>query len=145
MEKDKIRQDICNVSCNIKSLREKVISIQRARVIKRGNKKTMQKYIIYFLFFFLMLKAPVLAEELVNKQTRGGSKEVDRPGGETSSRYLPGEEVVRGGKRMRVWSTEGPVKVSNAPSPGTAAGDASNQPSKIGSKIGVILDSRLGS
>lgn len=37
---------------------------------------------------------------------------------ETTRRYLPGEEVVTPtGKKVKVWSTEGPVSVSPAPEP----------------------------
>ncbi len=37
---------------------------------------------------------------------------------ETTRRYLPGEEVVTPtGKKLKVWSTEGPVSVSKTPEP----------------------------
>lgn len=49
----------------------------------------------------------------------GQGAAVESPGGSTIKRdYLPGEEVTTAsGKKLKVWSTRGPVEVSQAPEP----------------------------
>lgn len=68
----------------------------------------------------LLILAVLLTVELLYLNEACG----ESPGAKASSNYqktdqfLPGEEVVTPtGKKMKVWSTEGPVKVARPPEP----------------------------
>ena len=49
---------------------------------------------------------------------------------------LPGEEIVRDGKSMKVWSSSGPVVVADAPDPSHTPGQ------QLPAGVGVIVDQR---
>jgi len=55
---------------------------------------------------------------------------------------LPGEILNDSGTKMKVWSTSGPVPVSNAPEPWKENNNSLSQPNIPGKDISVIVDQR---
>lgn len=53
---------------------------------------------------------------------------------------IPGEEITRGGKKYKVWSTSGPVPVSRPPEPWKSSNNEALGEVKGG--VGVVLDQR---
>lgn len=65
----------------------------------------------------------------------------------SGERFLPGEEVVTPtGRKLKVWSSEGPVKVNPAPEPFCTGGDKSSecgQAKELQPTLGgVVVDTR---
>ncbi|MCB0344692.1 MAG: hypothetical protein KDD66_06230 [Bdellovibrionales bacterium] len=66
--------------------------------------------ILFAVPLVLCLSTPAFADSSEESKESSNFKKTER--------FLPGEEVVTPtGKKMKVWSTEGPVPVSKAPEP----------------------------
>ena len=93
----------------------------------------------------LLFATPVFADQdgdwKLNREPRAVTSEVNKASDATFDKrlppVLPGEEVNDSGKKMRVWSTSGPIPVSEAPEPWRAKGE-------LPAGVGVVVDNRAG-
>lgn len=73
----------------------------------------------FMLLFFLVSTAGLLhAQSEVSNSDTAGPVSAGQPDGKESSRAYPGEEITtKEGKKVKRWSTRGPVEVAPAPQP----------------------------
>ena len=102
-----------------------------------GVRAFLAGFVVAGLVLFAISTAKADSEWTVPQPTATVTTDQSSKNFPKTGRFLPGEEVVTPtGKKMRVWSTEGPVPVTQPPTPGYGA------PNGIPYGTEVIVDQR---
>lgn len=89
---------------------------------------------IFALLFFVSVSA--VADSVSDPAKEPAQLKIKN---ESAPEYLPGEEVTRNNKTMKVWTSAGPVPVENEPEPHKSNSGKDMVP--LGN-LGIIVDQR---